>query len=70
MHSRCPSPIEKLDVNEFTAQIATICIEEGVEMNPETLDTYVQATYSDLRKAINPTQQNVVDGVLQKNPGW
>ena len=31
-----------------------------------SLDTYVQATYPDLRKAINLTQQNVVAGVLQK----
>jgi replication factor C small subunit len=30
------------------------------------LDTYVQATYPDLRKAINLTQQNVVDGHLQR----
>ena len=51
LHSRCQGfHIEKLDVNEFTARIATICIEEGVEMNLETLDTYVQATYPDLRK--------------------
>ena len=67
LHSRCQGfHIEKLDINEFTARIATICIDEGVEMNIETLDTYVQATYPDLRKAINLTQQNVVDGVLQK----
>ena len=67
LHSRCQGfHIEKLDINEFTARIATICIEEGVEMNIETLDTYVQATYPDLRKAINLTQQNVVDNVLQK----
>jgi len=67
LHSRCQGfHIEKLDITEFTARIATICIEEGVEMDLETLDTYVQATYPDLRKAINLTQQNVVDGVLQK----
>ena len=67
LHSRCQGfHIEKLDTKEFTARIATICIEEGVEMDLETLDTYVQATYPDLRKAINLTQQNVVDGVLQK----
>jgi replication factor C small subunit len=67
LHSRCQGfHIEKLDTTEFTARIATICIEEGVEMDLETLDTYVQATYPDLRKAINLTQQNVVDGVLQK----
>ena len=67
LHSRCQGfHIEKLDIKEFTARIATICIEEGVEVDLETLDTYVQATYPDLRKAINLTQQNVVEGVLQK----
>ena len=67
LHSRCQGfHIEKLDVTEFTARIATICIEEGVELDGETLDTYVQATYPDLRKAINLVQQNVVEGVLQK----
>ena len=67
LHSRCQGfHIEKLDVTEFTARIATICIEEGVEVDLETLDTYVQATYPDLRKSINLVQQNVVDGVLQR----
>ena len=67
LHSRCQGfHIEKLDVTEFTARIATICIEEGVELDGETLDTYVQATYPDLRKSINLVQQNVVEGVLQK----
>ena len=67
LHSRCQGfHIEKLDVNEFTARIATICIQENVQLDGETLDTYVQATYPDLRKAINLVQQNVVEGVLQK----
>ena len=68
LHSRCQGfHIEKLDITEFTARIATICIEEGVEMDLETLDTYVQATYPDLRKSINLTQQNVVEQAL---PIW
>ena len=67
LHSRCQGfHIEKLDVTEFTARIATIGISEGVELDLETLDSYVQATYPDLRKAINLVQQNVVDGKLQK----
>ena len=67
LHSRCQGfHIEKLDVTEFTARIATIGISEGVELDLDTLDSYVQATYPDLRKAINLVQQNVVDGVLQK----
>ena len=67
LHSRCQGfHIEKLDVTEFTARIAEICITEGVEIDLEVLDTYVQATYPDLRKCINLVQQNVVDGTLQK----
>jgi len=67
LHSRCQGfHIEKLDVTEFTARVATIGIEEGIELDLETLDTYVQATYPDLRKCINLVQQNVVEGVLQK----
>jgi len=67
LHSRCQGfHIEKLDITEFTARIATIGISEGVELDLDTLDTYVQANYPDLRKAINAVQQNVVDGVLLK----
>ena len=67
LHSRCQGfHIEKLDINEFTARIATICIEEQVDWNIDTLDTYVQASYPDSRKSINLVQQNIVDGVLQK----
>ena len=67
LHSRCQGfHIEKLDVTEFTARIAQICIGEGVELDLETLDTYVQATYPDLRKCINLVQQNVVNNTLQK----
>lgn len=66
LHSRCQGfHIEKLDVTEFTARIATIGISEGVDLDLQTLDTYVQATYPDLRKCINLVQQNVVDGVLK-----
>ena len=67
LHSRCQGfHIEKLDTTEFTARIATIGISEGVDLDLETLDTYVQATYPDLRKCINLVQQNVVDGQLKK----
>ncbi len=67
LHSRCQGfHIEKLDITEFTARLAQICIDEGVEVDLETLDTYVQASYPDLRKSINLVQQNVVDKVLQR----
>lgn len=67
LHSRCQGfHIEKLDIKEFTARLATICISENVAVDLETLDTYVQASYPDLRKSINLLQQNVVDNALQK----
>jgi len=67
LHSRCQGfHIEKLDITEFTARLAQICIDEGVEMDLDTLDTYVQASYPDLRKCINLVQQNVVDSILQR----
>lgn len=67
LHSRCQGfHIEKLDITEFTARIATIGITEGVDLDLDTLDSYVQATYPDLRKCINLVQQNVVDNTLQK----
>lgn len=67
LHSRCQGfHIEKLDLTEFTARVAEICVTEGVEVDLDTLDTYVQAAYPDLRKCINLVQQNVVDQALQK----
>lgn len=67
LHSRCQGfHIEKLDITEFTARIATIGLSEGVDLDLETLDIYVQATYPDLRKCINLVQQNVVGGKLEK----
>ena len=67
LHSRCQGfHIEKLDIQEFTARLATICIDENVEIDLDTLDTYVQASYPDLRKSINLVQQNVIDGKLQR----
>ena len=68
LHSRCQGfHVEKTDQTEFTARVATILAEEGVEFNEstlDTLDTFVKVTYPDLRKCINMVQQNVVDNVL------
>ena len=67
LHSRCQGfHIEKLDIQEYTARLATICIDENVEIDLDTLDTYVQASYPDLRKSINLVQQNVIEGKLQR----
>ncbi len=68
IHSRCQSVhIEKTDLNEFTARVATILVEENVEFDLDTLDTYVKATYPDLRKCINNVQMNSLEGKLS-NP--
>lgn len=67
LHSRCQGfHIEKIDHTEFTARIATVLVTEGVEIDLDTLDSYVKATYPDLRKCINLVQMNTVDGVLVK----
>ena len=67
LHSRCQGfHIERIDQTEFTARVAEILITEGVQPDLDTLDTYVKATYPDLRKCINMVQMNSVDGTLQK----
>jgi replication factor C small subunit len=65
LHSRCQGfHIAKVDQTEFTARIATILMEENVEFDLDTLDTFVKATYPDLRKCINMVQMNSHDGAL------
>lgn len=65
LHSRCQTiHIEKTDVVEFTARVATILVEENIDFDLDTLDTYVKATYPDLRKCINNVQMNSLGGSL------
>jgi len=65
LHSRCQGfHIERVDVTEFTARVAEILITESVEFDIDTLDTFVKATYPDLRKCINMVQMNSLDGKL------
>jgi DNA polymerase III delta prime subunit len=65
LHSRCQGfHIERVDLTEFTARVATILVEENIEFDLDTLDTFVKATYPDLRKCINTTQMNSMDGKL------
>ena len=67
IHSRCQGfHIAKVDQTEFTARVATILITEGITPELDTLDTYVKATYPDLRKCINTVQMNSTGGVLVK----
>ena len=67
LHSRCQGfHIDKIDTTEFTARIATVLVTEQVEIDIDTLDSYVKATYPDLRKCLNLVQMNTVDGKLLK----
>jgi len=64
--SRCQEiKIEKTDLTEFTARVATILVEESIDFDLETLDTFVQGTYPDLRKCINNVQMNSTNGTLK-----
>ena len=66
LHSRCQGFVfNNLDMTEFTARVATILVEEGVEFDIDTLDSFVSATYPDLRKAINTAQQYSRSGKLE-----
>jgi DNA polymerase III delta prime subunit len=65
LHSRCQGfHITKTDHTEFTARVATVLVTEGVEFDLDVLDTYVKATYPDLRKCLNLTQMNSQTGTL------
>ena len=69
LHSRCQGfHITKTDHTEFTARVATVLVTEGVEFELDVLDTYVKATYPDLRKCLNLTQMNSQTGTLS-TPG-
>lgn len=65
LHSRCQGfHIEKVDLTEFTARMATILMSEEMDFDLDTLDTFVKATFPDLRKCINTVQLNCLDGKL------
>jgi DNA polymerase III delta prime subunit len=65
IHSRCQGfHITRTDHTEFTARAATVLVNEGVEFDLDVLDSYVKATYPDLRKCLNLLQPNSVTGRL------
>ena len=65
LHSRCQTfHLTSLDRDQFQYRLAEILAAENVEADIDTLDSYIQATFPDLRKAIGSIQLNVVDGKL------
>jgi replication factor C small subunit len=66
LHSRCQGfHVERTDQTEFTARVATILVEEGVDFDLDTLDMYVKVAYPDLRKCIQLVQQSSTEGKLE-----
>jgi replication factor C small subunit len=69
LHSRCQGfHVEKTDQTEFTARVATILVNENIDFDLDTLDTYVKTAYPDLRKCINLVQQNVTEDNVLASP--
>jgi len=67
LKSRCHEfHIAKTDQTEFTARAATVLVTENVEFDLDDLDSYVRATYPDLRKCLNQLQVNSSNGKLIK----
>ena len=65
IHSRCQGfHVAKTDQTEFTARAAEILISENIQFEIDTLDSFVKATYPDLRKCINTIQMNSSEGIL------
>jgi replication factor C small subunit len=65
LKSRCHEfHITKTDKTEFTARAATVLVSENVEFDLDVLDSYVRATYPDLRKCLNQLQVNSNSGTL------
>lgn len=66
IHSRCQGfHIDKLDKDEFTVRMVNILVAENIEFDIDTLDTFVAASYPDLRKCINSAQMNSYGGELK-----
>lgn len=65
IHSRCQGfHIDKLDNTEFTSKLAEILLAKNIDFDLDILDTFVKASYPDLRKAINNIQQYSKSGIL------
>jgi replication factor C small subunit len=65
LHSRLQHvQILKTDHTEFTARAATVLVTENIDFDIDSLDSYVRATYPDLRKCLQLLQQNSQTGQL------
>ena len=68
LKSRCHEfHIVNTDMASFTERAAKVLIDENIEFDLETLDTYVRATYPDLRKCLNKLQVASTTGSLTRS---
>jgi len=66
LHSRLQTiAFKTLDETAFTSRLAEILVTEGIDLDAETLQTYVKVCYPDLRKAINTVQMRSTSGRLE-----
>jgi DNA polymerase III delta prime subunit len=65
LHSRFQHlQINKTDIVEFTARAATVLVAENIAFDLDTLDSYVRATYPDLRSCLKLLQAKSLSGTL------
>ncbi len=65
LKSRCQQiVIDRTDQTEFTTRAATVLVNEEIDFDLDTLDSYVKATYPDLRSCLKLLQTNSVSGKL------
>jgi len=65
LKSRCHEfHIAKPNMDDFMIRAATVLSTENIEADPDTLDSYIRATYPDLRKCLNQLQVNSSGGKL------
>jgi DNA polymerase III delta prime subunit len=65
LKSRCHElHITNTDITSFTERAAKVLIAENVNFELPDLDTYIRATYPDLRKCLNQLQVNSITGTL------
>ena len=65
IHSRCQGfHVENLNETDFMVRVGEILAREEIEFDVEDLQTFVKASYPDLRKTINNVQLNCTDNKL------
>ena len=70
LHSRCQGfHIEKVDHTNFFARVVAVLDKEQIKFDADTLMSYVNATYPDLRKCLNLCQMNSQEGRLVEPHG-